>query len=67
MLISLAGLALGLAISALVPSVEVARALGLPLFVIGILFGGFYISIGALPIIANWIPYFSIMRWVRIV
>jgi hypothetical protein len=31
--------------------------------VIGILFGGFYINIDSLPIVANWIPYFSIFRW----
>lgn len=29
----------------------------------GILFGGFYISVGNLPIVANWIPYFSFLRW----
>jgi len=55
--------ALGLAVSAAAPSVEAATAIG-PLFmVIGILFGGFYIDIGSLPIVANWIPYFSFLRW----
>ena len=31
--------------------------------IIGILFGGFYISVDSLPIVANWVPYFSMMKW----
>lgn len=28
-----------------------------------VLFGGFYINIAALPIVANWLPYLSFLRW----
>ena len=31
--------------------------------IIGILFAGFYIKIGSLPIVADWVPYFSLFRW----
>jgi hypothetical protein len=31
--------------------------------ILGILFGGFYISVGNLPIVANWIPYLTFLRW----
>jgi len=30
---------------------------------LGILFGGFYISVGNLPVVANWIPYLTFLRW----
>lgn len=63
MLESLVAVSLGLAVSAVAPSVEAASAMGTPLVIIGILFGGFYISIDSLPIVANWIPYFSFIRW----
>ena len=42
MLESVAAVALGLAISSFSPNVETANALGPPLLVIGILFGGYY-------------------------
>jgi ABC-type multidrug transport system permease subunit len=63
MMVSFVAIALGLAISALAPSVEAASAFGTPLVIVGILFGGFYISVNSLPIVANWIPYFSIFKW----
>jgi ATP-binding cassette subfamily G (WHITE) protein 2 len=63
MLETCVAVALGLAVSAAVPTVEAANAVGPPLMVIGILFGGFYIDINSLPIVANWIPYFSFIRW----
>ena len=63
MLTTLVAISLGLAVSAFAPSVEAASAIGPPLMVIGILFGGFYIDIASLPIVANWIPYFSFIRW----
>jgi len=58
-----AAVSLGLGVSAFTKSIEAANALGTPLLIIGILFGGFYIDIGSLPIVANWVPYFSILRW----
>jgi hypothetical protein len=42
--------------SAVAPNVEAASAIGTPLIIIAILFGGFYITIDSLPIVANWIP-----------
>lgn len=63
MLISFSAISLGLCVSAAAPNVETANAVGPIILVIGILFGGFYISVGSLPIVANWIPYISILRW----
>lgn len=31
--------------------------------IIGVLFGGFYISVKSLPIVSDWIPYISVVRW----
>jgi len=45
MLLSVAAVSLGLAVSALVPTIETANAIGPPCLIIAILFGGFYISI----------------------
>jgi hypothetical protein len=42
---------------------EAANAVGPPFMIIGILFAGFYIKISSLPIVANWVPYFSLFRW----
>jgi ABC-type multidrug transport system ATPase subunit len=44
-LTELTAVSLGLLISALVPSVEVALAVGPPCFVVALLFGGFYINL----------------------
>lgn len=54
---------LGLAISAFAPNADAAAAMGPPFLIIGILFGGFYISIDSLPIVLNWIPYISVFQW----
>lgn len=62
-LVNLAGISMGLAVGSYCTSVETATALGIPLNVIGILFGGFYINIDALPVVADWVPFFSIFRW----
>ena len=63
MFTALAAIGLGLAISAIVPSVELALALGPPAIIIALLFGGFYINLSSLPVVANLIPYLSFMRW----
>jgi ABC-type multidrug transport system permease subunit len=59
----LTALSLGLWISCIAPSAEVANSLGLPAVIIALLFAGYYINIESLPIVANWIPYFSFIRW----
>ena len=63
MLEALAGISLGLAVSALVPTVEAANALGPPMLIIALLFGGFFLNVDSLPIVANWIPYLSLLKW----
>ncbi len=63
MLLGVTAVSLGLAVSALVPNVEAANALGPPMVIIALIFGGFYINLSSLPIVANWIPYFSLIRW----
>ena len=86
---ALISIALGLCVSAAVPTVgelyrrnlflqcfiveipfhtcpshaEAANAVGPPLMIIGSLFAGFYIKISSLPIVADWVPYFSLFRW----
>jgi len=55
--------ALGLGISAMANSVEMANGIAPPFIVIGILFGGYYIDIKSLPPVAEWIPYISLLRW----
>jgi ABC-type multidrug transport system ATPase subunit len=60
---SLVSVSLGLCVSAVSPNIEIANALGPPFLVIAILFGGFYINIESLPIIADLIPYFSFLKW----
>eukprot|EP01041_Mallomonas_annulata_P000999 gene999-1965_t len=62
-LITVTAMTLGLAISAFFPTVEAATAAGPVFVVIGIVFGGFYININSLPIVANWIPYISLFYW----
>lgn len=63
MLCNSASLMMGLAISAVATDVDHASAVGIPIMILSILFGGFYISIDSLPIVANWIPYITIFRW----
>jgi ABC-type multidrug transport system permease subunit len=60
---ALTAISLGFVISALVPTVELALALGPPLIIIALLFGGFYINLSSLPTVANLIPYLSFLRW----
>ena len=60
---SLTAITMGLFISAMSPTVDAANAIGPPLMIVSILFGGFYINIDSLPIVANWIPYISFVKW----
>ena len=53
----------GLMISAVMPTLEAANAVGPLLVVIMIMFGGFYIDIASLPKVADLVPYISILRW----
>jgi len=60
---TLVAVSLGLGVSAIMPTIEAANAVGPICIIIGLLFGGFYIDVGSLPIVANWIPYVSFIRW----
>jgi ATP-binding cassette subfamily G (WHITE) protein 2 len=63
MLTNCVSVALGLAISAYSSSFEVAGTLGPTFIIIGIMFGGFYISVNSVPIVLNGITYLSVFRW----
>ena len=60
---SVTSMALGLMISACVPSVEIGAALGPVVVILLLLFGGFYINLDSLPIVANWVPYINYIRY----
>jgi hypothetical protein len=38
-----------------VPNVEAANALGPPILILLVLFGGFYINVGSLPLGSKWV------------
>eukprot|EP00736_Rhodelphis_marinus_P011077 Rmarinus@m.24838 len=57
------GNALGMVISALSPTVQIAGAAGPPVLVILLIFGGFYINVDSLPVGAQWIKYLSCIYW----
>jgi ABC-type multidrug transport system ATPase subunit/ABC-type multidrug transport system permease subunit len=56
-------IALGLAVSAASPNADFASAIVIPIVIIPLIFGGFYINLDSLPIVANWVPYASFLRW----
>ena len=49
--------------SAVSPSQTVGNALGPPILIILLLFGGFYINSGSLPEGSTWIQYISFLAW----
>lgn len=55
--------ALGLSVSACAPTVEAAVNFGPLTLIISLLFGGFFINIGSLPLVAEWLPNLSFLRW----
>jgi len=63
MSVSITAVSLGLLISAAMPTLEAANAVGPLLVIIMILFGGFYIDVESLPQVADLVPYVSIIRW----
>eukprot|EP01031_Cornospumella_fuschlensis_P032511 gene32511-39307_t len=54
---------IGLTISAVCPSADMATNFGVPLVIICFIFAGFYINLESLPIVANWFPWISFLRW----
>ena len=45
------------------PTIEASNAVGPLCMIIAILFGGFYIDIESLPVVADYVPWISFQRW----
>ncbi|KAK4715510.1 hypothetical protein R3W88_013848 [Solanum pinnatisectum] len=60
---SFAASAMGLTVGAMVPTTEAALALGPSLMTVFIVFGGYYVNSDNTPIIFQWIPRVSLIRW----
>ncbi|KAK4762792.1 hypothetical protein SAY86_008560 [Trapa natans] len=60
---SFAASAMGLTVGAMVPTTEAAMALGPSLMTVFIVFGGSYINADNTPVIFQWIPRVSLIRW----
>ncbi len=56
-------IALGLVVSAAAPTVEAAIDFGPLTLIISLLFGGFFINLQSLPVVAEWLPNLSFLRW----
>jgi ABC-type multidrug transport system permease subunit len=56
-------MSLGFAISAISPSGVLANALGPPIAIVFIIFGGFYINSASLPMGSQWVQYISYIKW----
>lgn len=54
---------LGYLISSISPSPQIANAIGPPIFIILLLYGGFYINSSSLPIGSEWVKYLSLVYW----
>lgn len=54
---------IGFVLSAISPSVVVANAIGPPILIILVLFGGFYINVSSLPVGSDWVQYISFIAW----
>ncbi|GAB2226646.1 hypothetical protein Drorol1_Dr00022461 [Drosera rotundifolia] len=55
--------AMGLTVGAMVPTTEAAMAVGPSLMTVFIVFGGYYVNADNAPIIFQWIPRVSLIRW----
>eukprot|EP00741_Cyanophora_paradoxa_P004227 tig00000789_g4105.t1 len=55
--------AVSMTIGALAPSQDAALAMGPPVYLIFILFGGYTVSSQTVPWIFRWVPNVSLMRW----
>ena len=62
-LVTVNGGALGYLISAISSTSLVANALGTPILIILLLFGGFYINSSTIPGGSEWIPYIDFLSW----
>jgi ABC-type multidrug transport system permease subunit len=64
MLEAVTAVSLGLAVSAAAPNVELAQALGPLPIILSLIFGGFFINLASLPLLAEFLPYLSFLKWV---
>ena len=62
-LITFNGGALGYLLSSFCPTAIIANALGTPILIILLLFGGFYVNSSTLPSGSEWIPYIDFLSW----
>ncbi|XP_065882069.1 ABC transporter G family member 7 [Euphorbia lathyris] len=60
---SFAASAMGLTVGAMVSTSEAAMAVGPSLMTVFIVFGGYYVNADNTPIIFQWIPRVSLIRW----
>ncbi|KAJ1428243.1 ABC-2 type transporter-domain-containing protein [Ochromonadaceae sp. CCMP2298] len=63
LLTTVCSMSIGLLISAWAPSATVASAVGPPVLIILLLFGGFYINTASLPPGSGWVRYLSLIYW----
>jgi hypothetical protein len=57
------GISIGFCVSALAPTAIIANAVGPPLIIVMLLFGGFYINEASLPTGSGWVVNLSLMFW----
>eukprot|EP01035_Chromulina_nebulosa_P018182 gene18182-23840_t len=60
---SFCAIALGFALGSISPNDVIANALGPPVLIILMLFGGFYINTSSLPEGSAWVTYISYIKW----
>lgn len=54
---------LGFLVSSVSPSAAIANAIGPPIFIILLLYGGFYINSSSLPVGSVWVRNLSLVYW----
>jgi ABC-type multidrug transport system permease subunit len=55
--------AIGYFVSSISPNIQIANAIGPPVFIILLLYGGFYINASSLPPGSEWVRYISLIYW----
>jgi ABC-type multidrug transport system permease subunit len=54
---------LGFLVSSISPNIQIANAIGPPIFIILLLYGGFYINASSLPVGSIWVRNLSLVYW----
>ena len=62
-IVAIAAVGLGFLIGAMAPNIDAAQAMTPLLMVLMILFGGFYINAGSMPVWIAWLENVSIIKW----